>query len=94
MFGITKIFYNRETGGEALKERLKGLSSYLELLVQFPLDPVGHVSQSDLPLPQLGAGLQLQVRRRPEAVPAAERLVRPHPFDLCTQDFREQKAAT
>lgn len=45
-------------------------ASYLELLLQFPLYPVGHMGQSDLPLPQLWPCLQLQVRRRPEAVPA------------------------
>ena len=42
---------------------------YLELLVQFLLDPVSHVHQSDLPLTQFRPRFQLQVRRTPETIP-------------------------
>lgn len=47
---------------------------YLEFLVQFFLNPVGNVSQSDFSLSQFGSGLQFQVRWSPEAVPATEKV--------------------
>lgn len=47
---------------------------YLEFLVQFLLNPVGNMSQSDFSLSQFGSGLQFQVRWSPEAVPATEKV--------------------
>lgn len=88
MFGITKIFWRREGWRDRLEDQemtrgpLPRLSdaSYLELLVQLSLYPVGDVSQGDFSLPQLWPRLQFQARRRPEAVPATSRLsqVREH----------------
>lgn len=57
-------------GGGGSESELALDASDLEFLVQFSLYPVSNVSQSDFSLPQLWSGLQFQVRRRPEAIPA------------------------
>lgn len=43
--------------------------SNLKLILQLLLDPLGHVTESDLPLPQLGSDMQVQLGRNTETVP-------------------------
>lgn len=42
---------------------------YLKFLIQFFLDPVSHMTQSDLSLTQFRSCFQLQVRRTPKTIP-------------------------
>lgn len=45
---------------------------HLELVLELLLDPVAHMAEAQLSLPQLGANMQVQFGRHAEAVPAEE----------------------
>lgn len=45
---------------------------YLELILQFLFNPLGHMAESHLPLPQFGTDMQIQLGWHTEAVPTQE----------------------
>lgn len=51
--------------------------TYLELVLEFLLDPFGHMDEGDLPLPELWADLQIQLWGDPKAIPAEGRREKP-----------------
>lgn len=62
----TRVDKVRE-GGERERERIE--KSNLELILQLLLNPLSHVTEGDLPLPQLGSDTQVQLGRYTETVP-------------------------
>lgn len=45
---------------------------YLELILQFLFNPLGHMTERHLPLPQFGTHMQIQLGGHTEAVPTEE----------------------
>lgn len=45
---------------------------YLELILQFLFNPLGHMAESHLPLSKFGPDVQIQLGGHAEAVPAEE----------------------